>query len=407
MARFALFTNGVKVETLDELRENYNIKDIIENFESKKLHRWLAVNNFREELKKIESISNDIGDDLSDVLMECFNLLDEQKIAIKQQFENIRQQEISELDQIETLKFRTKFDVYLTNGCDEYKIKIIKEVRLITNCDLNTAKNIYESTPSLIVRDIDEDAACIIKNRIEQMGGSVSFTVSQHSNPSISNTEYDVVLLNYPDENKIALIKALRACTIYTDLKSAKSIAESAPDVTIARGVSFAAANLIQTILQDCEVQGAIAIKESGSLEIISPAFEIDFKSFKDSADFSVKYTDLEKKLLEIKEQCIQIIKEVLKKDWCFFESNLGIGFEDAGISYDIYGEICPLVSEKFQIDDVMWYNGYSPETVILSVMAQKHFEAFDEWGIGIKIPVLKEEIAEHIGIKRYELEYL
>ena len=407
MARFALFTNGVKVETLDELRENYNIKDIIENFESKKLHRWLAVNNFREELKKIESISNDIGDDLSDVLMECFNLSDEQKIAIKQQFENIRRQEISEIDQIESLKFRTKFDVYLTNGCDEYKIKIIKEVRLITNCDLNTAKNIYESTPSLIVRDIDEDAACIIKNRIEQMGGSVSFTVSQHSNPSVSNTEYDVVLLNYPDENKIALIKALSACTIYTDLKSAKSIAESAPDVTIARGVSFAAANLIQTILQDCEVQGAIAIRESGSLEIISPAFEIDFKSFKDSADFSVKYTDLEKKLLEIKEQCIQIIKEVLKKDWCFFESNLGIGFEDAGISYDIYGEICPLVSEKFQIDDVMWYNGYSPETVILSVRAQKHFEAFDECGLGIKAPVLKEEIAEHIGIKRYELEYL
>ena len=206
MARFALFTNGVKAETLDELRENYNIKDIIENFESKKLHRWLAVNNFREELKKIESISNDIGDDLSDVLMECFNLSDEQKIAIKQQFENIRRQEISEIDQIETLKFRTKFDVYLTNGCDEYKIKIIKEVRLITNCDLNTAKNIYESTPSLIVRDIDEDAACIIKNRIEQMGGSVSFTVSQHSNPSVSNTEYDVVLLNYPDENKIALL---------------------------------------------------------------------------------------------------------------------------------------------------------------------------------------------------------
>ena len=113
------------------------------------------------------------------------------------------------------------------------------------------------------------------------------------------------------------------------------------------------------------------------------------------------------KKLLEIKEQCIQIIKEVLKKDWCFFESNLGIGFEDAGISYDIYGEICPLVSEKFQIDDVMWYNGHSPETVILSVMAQKYFEAFDECGLGIKIPVLKEEIAEHIGIKRYELEYL
>ena len=121
----------------------------------------------------------------------------------------------------------------------------------------------------------------------------------------------------------------------------------------------------------------------------------------------SIGYTPLERRLLEIKEQCIQIFKNVLKDDWCCFESNLGIGFENAGIPYDIYGEICPLVSEKFQIDDVMWYNGHSPETVILSVMAQKYFEAFDEYGLGIKIPVLKEEIAEHIGIKRYELEYL
>ena len=301
MARFALFTNGVKVETLDELRENYNISDMLQNFESKALHRWLAINNFQEELKKIESITNDVGDKLSNTLMEYFALSDEQKAAAKQLSEYLVQNEITEIYQKESSDCgRIRLDVSLISGSEEYKIKIIKEIRLITNCDLITAKNIYESLPSTIISDVDEDVASIIKNRIEQLGGSVSFSVSQHSNHSIANTEYEVVLLNYPAENKIALIKALRACTIYTDLKSAKEIADSVPDVTIAHGVSFSAANLIQTILQDCEIQGAVAIKESNSSEIISPALEIDFKSFKDSADSSVKYTYLEKKFLEM-----------------------------------------------------------------------------------------------------------
>ena len=59
MARFALFTNGVKVEKLDELRENYNINDMLQNFESKALHRWLAVNHYQKELPLIENISSE------------------------------------------------------------------------------------------------------------------------------------------------------------------------------------------------------------------------------------------------------------------------------------------------------------------------------------------------------------
>ena len=54
MARFALFLNGVKVETLDELKENFNIMDMLANFRNKGLHRWLAMNRLTEELSQIE-----------------------------------------------------------------------------------------------------------------------------------------------------------------------------------------------------------------------------------------------------------------------------------------------------------------------------------------------------------------
>ena len=88
MARFALFTNGVKVETLDELRENYNINDMLQNFESKALHRWLATKGYEEELKKVESIMDGTLDDSVDLLMDCFALSEEQKAISQQRAKN-------------------------------------------------------------------------------------------------------------------------------------------------------------------------------------------------------------------------------------------------------------------------------------------------------------------------------
>ena len=86
MARFALYSNGKKLETLEGLKENFTIKDMENNFRTKSLHRWLAEKGLRDELKKIENIPSD-SDRLGDLLMECFALSDEQKAAVKQRAE--------------------------------------------------------------------------------------------------------------------------------------------------------------------------------------------------------------------------------------------------------------------------------------------------------------------------------
>ena len=80
MARFALFTNGVKVETLDELKENFNIRDMLENFETKALHRWLVVNHYQKELASIENMSSDVA---KVSLMDTLGLSEEQKDRAK------------------------------------------------------------------------------------------------------------------------------------------------------------------------------------------------------------------------------------------------------------------------------------------------------------------------------------
>ena len=107
MARFALFTNGVKVETLDDLRENYNISDMLQNFESKKLHRWLAGNCLLEELTKVEQIKANVSDEVNSVLMDILGVPENVKqefLKKKQQEQKQRENAQNYLDSIARLK---------------------------------------------------------------------------------------------------------------------------------------------------------------------------------------------------------------------------------------------------------------------------------------------------------------
>ena len=74
MARFALFTNGVKVETLNELKENFNIKDMLENYRNKALHRWLMVNRMTGELSQVEAITVTEDNAVIDELVKIFGV---------------------------------------------------------------------------------------------------------------------------------------------------------------------------------------------------------------------------------------------------------------------------------------------------------------------------------------------
>lgn len=74
MARFALFTNGVKVDTLDELKENFSIKDMLENYRNKALHRWLMMNRINDKLSLVEAITATEDVDLIDELSRIFEV---------------------------------------------------------------------------------------------------------------------------------------------------------------------------------------------------------------------------------------------------------------------------------------------------------------------------------------------
>jgi large subunit ribosomal protein L7/L12 len=67
---------------------------------------------------------------------------------------------------------QTEFDVILANAGDQ-KIKVIKEVRAITNLGLKEAKTLVEEAPQPLKEGVTKEEAADIKAKIESVGGTV------------------------------------------------------------------------------------------------------------------------------------------------------------------------------------------------------------------------------------------
>jgi len=56
--KFNLIVDAKPIRTIEQLRENFNIDDILEHYESGVLQRWLQVRDYKECLKKVIEINN-------------------------------------------------------------------------------------------------------------------------------------------------------------------------------------------------------------------------------------------------------------------------------------------------------------------------------------------------------------
>jgi large subunit ribosomal protein L7/L12 len=67
---------------------------------------------------------------------------------------------------------QTEFNVILASSGDQ-KIKVIKEVRAITNLGLKEAKALVEEAPQPLKEGVSKEEAADIKAKIEAVGGTV------------------------------------------------------------------------------------------------------------------------------------------------------------------------------------------------------------------------------------------
>ncbi|MDR1508471.1 MAG: hypothetical protein LBS53_02400 [Synergistaceae bacterium] len=72
--KFNLICDNVPIRTLDDLRENFNIDDILNCYENKVLHRWLGARGYEEELRRVEAISSNKPVEIIKSLADVFEI---------------------------------------------------------------------------------------------------------------------------------------------------------------------------------------------------------------------------------------------------------------------------------------------------------------------------------------------
>ena len=72
--KFNLLVDGQKVRTLEELRKNFNLEDVLEYFYSGKLQKWLASRDYKHELDQVKDIASSKKLDVSSKLLDIFKI---------------------------------------------------------------------------------------------------------------------------------------------------------------------------------------------------------------------------------------------------------------------------------------------------------------------------------------------
>lgn len=86
MARIFFALNGKKINSLEELRENFNAKQMLAFYKGTRLHKWLEEQGLTDELENLNSFDADMDDDtLLSMLMALFELSDEQIAKVEAQ----------------------------------------------------------------------------------------------------------------------------------------------------------------------------------------------------------------------------------------------------------------------------------------------------------------------------------
>ncbi|MDZ8024418.1 MAG: 50S ribosomal protein L7/L12 [Nostoc sp. DedQUE11] len=84
---------------------------------------------------------------------------------------------IDKRDEDETQpQIQTEFDVLLVSVPAEKKIALLKVIRTVTGLGLKEAKDFVESLPQVVQTGMNQEAAEILKQQLEETGAVVSLT---------------------------------------------------------------------------------------------------------------------------------------------------------------------------------------------------------------------------------------
>ena len=96
--KFNLLVDGQKVRTLEELRKNFNLDDVLEHFFSGKLQKWLASRDYKHELDQVKDIASSNKLDVSSKLLDIFKIEHDKK---ELQYFNVDGQQVRTVEELQ------------------------------------------------------------------------------------------------------------------------------------------------------------------------------------------------------------------------------------------------------------------------------------------------------------------
>ena len=96
--KFNLLVDGQKVRSLEELRKNFNLDDVLEYFFSGKLQKWLASRDYKHELEQVKNIVSSNKLDVSSKLLDIFKIEHDKK---ELQYFNVDGQQVRTVEELQ------------------------------------------------------------------------------------------------------------------------------------------------------------------------------------------------------------------------------------------------------------------------------------------------------------------
>jgi large subunit ribosomal protein L7/L12 len=79
-------------------------------------------------------------------------------------------------EETKPIQEKTVFDVKLVGFDEKSKIKVIKEIRALTNLGLKEAKELVEGSPKVVKKDVKKEEAEEIKEKLIAAGATVEIS---------------------------------------------------------------------------------------------------------------------------------------------------------------------------------------------------------------------------------------
>lgn len=201
--KFNLHLNGNSIKTLDDLRNNFNVDDMLINLKLGILPRWLSVRGFNEQLKKVAPLDyRTLGDlEIAKALIHIFDLqASEQEIKEALYFIHLirqRQKNASDFD-----RKRLSLDGVIARYHDGYSdlLSKMKPKYVITESALSKIKG--------LISDDLVSKLSTLKGNIYRTGEELMSVVDYVLGLTLNANQKQNILAHSKEPQEFALIKA-------------------------------------------------------------------------------------------------------------------------------------------------------------------------------------------------------